>query len=90
MIDTDRLRPKLSPLDWYKLGSSVLFAVLGGFVLIRALIRHPAQGMVTQLLLGGLIFLYGGYRLWAAYRNLRRLLAAPKREPGDEPDQELR
>jgi hypothetical protein len=72
MIDPERITPKLSPLDWYKVGSSILFIALGGFILIRGLVR---KGTVTELLLGGLILVYGGYRVWMAARTLRRLRA---------------
>lgn len=82
MMDTDRLRPRLSPLDWYKLGSSVLFVGLGGFILVRALLTLGRRGSITQIVLGGLIFLYGLYRIWAAIRNLRRL----QREAREEQD----
>jgi len=79
MIDTDRLTPKLSPMDWYKIGSSILFIILGSFILIRVLVR---KGTVTELILGGLILVYGLYRVWSAARNLKRLLAAHNPDAG--------
>ncbi len=66
-------RVKLSPLDWYKIGSSILFVVLGGFIIIRYLIATQKR-FATPLIIGGLIFAYGIYRIIAAYRNLRRIL----------------
>jgi hypothetical protein len=71
---------KLSPLDWYKLLSSVAFVVLGGFIIIRFL-SASSKRYVTPLIIGGLIFAYGLYRLIAAYRNLHRLLNASKESP---------
>jgi hypothetical protein len=71
MIKPKRVR--LSPLDWYKIGSSFLFVVLGGFIIVRFLISSQKR-YATPLIIGGLIFAYGIYRVIAAYRNLRRIL----------------
>jgi uncharacterized membrane protein HdeD (DUF308 family) len=83
MISPDQLkiRPKLSPLDWYKLGSSVLFVVLGGFLVFRYLFAPPGKRFITALVLGLLILGYGVFRLWLAYRSLRRIFRATKEKP---------
>jgi uncharacterized membrane protein HdeD (DUF308 family) len=83
MISPDQLkiRPKISPLDWYKLGSSVLFVVLGGFLVFRYLFAATGKRFITSILLGGLILGYGIFRLWLAYRNLRRIFRAAKEKP---------
>jgi hypothetical protein len=60
-------------MDWYKLGSSLLFIVLGGFLFFRFIFTTQKR-FWTQLILGGLILTYGIYRLIGAYRNLRRIL----------------
>lgn len=60
-------------MDWYKIGSSALFVILGGFIIIRYLVASQKR-YVTPLIMGGLIFAYGLYRVISAYRNLRRLL----------------
>jgi uncharacterized membrane protein HdeD (DUF308 family) len=71
MINPKRVR--LSPLDWYKIGSSILFVVLGGFIVVRFIISSQKK-YATPLIIGGLIFAYGIYRVIAAFRNLRRVL----------------
>ena len=81
MINPEHLKPKLSPLDWYKLGSSVLFVVLGGFLIFRFLFAAAGKRFITSLLLGGLIFGYGVFRLWLAFRNLRKLLRNAQEPP---------
>jgi len=83
MISPDQLkiRPKISPLDWYKIGSSVLFVVLGGFLIFRFLFASAEKRFITTLILGGLIFGYGIFRLWLAYRSLRRIFRAAKEKP---------
>jgi hypothetical protein len=47
--------------------------VLGGFIIVRYLISSQKK-YATPLIIGGLIFAYGIYRVIAAYRNLRRTL----------------
>ena len=71
MIKPKRVR--LSTLDWYKIGSSIAFVVLGGFIVIRYLISSQKK-YATPLIIGGLILAYGAYRVIYAYRNLRRVL----------------
>jgi hypothetical protein len=66
-------RARLLPLDWYKIGSSILFVVLGGFIIVRYLVSLQKK-YATPLIIGGLILAYGIYRVIAAYRNLRRIL----------------
>jgi uncharacterized membrane protein HdeD (DUF308 family) len=78
MINPEHLKPKLSPLDWYKLGSSVLFVVLGGFLVFRFLFAATGKRFITALVLGLLILGYGIFRLWLAYRSLRRAFREPK------------
>jgi hypothetical protein len=72
MISPNRPILKLSPMDWYKLGSSLLFVILGGFIIVRFLLASPRR-YVTPLIMGGLILAYGLYRVIAAYRNLREI-----------------
>jgi hypothetical protein len=81
MINPEHLKPKLSPLDWYKLGSSVLFVILGGFLIFRFLFAAAGKRFITTLLLGGLIFGYGIFRLRLAYRSLRRIFRASQEPP---------
>ena len=77
MINLNQKRPRLLPMDWYKIGSSALFVILGGFIIIRYLIASQKR-YFTPLIMGGLIFAYGLYRVISAYRNLRRLLREAK------------
>lgn len=75
MIDVNRLRPRISPLDVWRIVTSFLFVGFGvyfvGRFLFQVLSGRPA--MWSQLLLGGLILLYGLYRVWSAGRNYRRM-----------------
>ena len=75
MIDTDRLRPRISPLDIWRIGASLLFVAFGGYFIVTFIIHrlghHPRAW--TQLMLGGLILLYGIYRLVSGWRNYRRM-----------------
>jgi TRAP-type C4-dicarboxylate transport system permease small subunit len=75
MLDTDRLRPKLSPLDIWRIGASFMFLAFGGYFAVTFLLslRHDPHRPWSQLLLGVLILLYGAYRVAAAWRTWRRL-----------------
>ena len=75
MIDIDRLRPRLSPLDYWRIGASILFLGFGGYFFVRFIIsRIRGQPHAwTELIFGGLILLYGIYRLWSGWRFIKRL-----------------
>lgn len=69
------IHPKLSPFDWWRIGASVMFLVFGLFFTGRFVIGR-LQGSVrpwSELLLGVLILLYAGYRLWSVVRYLKSL-----------------
>ena len=85
MIDTDRLRPKISPLDVWRLASSFVFVGFGVYFVVRFLLRiGRSQPLVwSQLLFGVLILLYGVYRLWGARRNYRRMQEELRRPPAE-------
>ena len=65
MLDSDRLRPKISPLDVWRVGASVLFLVFGGYFIVTFLLSlgREVHRPWTQLMLGCLVLLYGVYRL---------------------------
>ena len=75
MIDMDRLQPKLSPLDYWRIGASIMFLGFGGYFTVRFVISRVrgAPHAWTELILGGLILLYGCYRLWSAWRYVKRI-----------------
>jgi hypothetical protein len=78
MIDTDRLRYRIGPLDIWRIGASFLFVGFGLYFVVTFLfsLLRTEHRPWTQLLLGGLILMYGAYRLWAGFRNIGRLRAA--------------
>ena len=77
MIDTDRLRPRLGPLEIWRIGASFLFLGFGGYFTATFLLSllRPQHRPWSQLLLGVLIMLYGLYRLLSGLRNYRRISA---------------
>jgi hypothetical protein len=93
MIDTDRLRPRIGPLDVWRIGASFLFLGFGGYFIVTFLLsltgsKHRPW---SQLLLGGLILLYGLYRLISGFRNYRLMIAEGKSNQsaiGDQPRDE--
>ena len=87
MIDPNRLRPKISPFDWYRLGSGVLFFVLGGYLIFRYIFTPATKRFVTPLVLGGLIIIYGVFRFWMSFRNFRRMLKNQKDTENKETEQ---
>jgi hypothetical protein len=74
MIDTDRLRPKISPLDIWRIGASIVFVGFGAYFSVRFAISRLSgtPHAWTELILGLLILLYGLYRLIAAWRYFKR------------------
>ena len=75
MIDPDRIQPKISPLDVWRIGASFIFIGFGIYFIGAFLLSlvHQQHRPFTTLLLGGLILLYGGWRLWSGWRNYKRM-----------------
>jgi len=82
MLDSDRLRPKVSPLDVWRIGASVMFLAFGGYFIVTFLLSlgKEAHRTWTQLMLGCLVLLYGVYRLVSGLRNWRRLTREPSQD----------
>jgi hypothetical protein len=87
MLDSDRLRPKISPLDVWRVGASILFLAFGGYFIVTFLLSlgREVHRTWTQLILGCLVLLYGVYRLWSGLRNWRRLTREPQDRVNVEP-----
>jgi hypothetical protein len=83
MLDSDHYRPKITPLDTWRVGASILFLAFGGYFIVNFLVHlgKPVHRTWTQLMLGCLVLLYGVYRLVSGIRNWRRMTREP---PGDD------
>jgi len=84
MIDTDRLRPRISPLDVWRIGASFIFVGFGAYFILVFLyhLARPPHRTYTQLLLGILILTYGVWRLWSGLHNYRLM----RRDRSQDPD----
>jgi hypothetical protein len=82
MLDSNRYRPKVTPLDVWRIGASILFFAFGGYFVTTYLLSlgKPVHRTLTQLILGCLVLLYGVYRLVAGIHNWRRLTQEPHDE----------
>jgi hypothetical protein len=71
---------KFSPLDVYKIFSSIIFLGIGSFFVYQGVSK---KGYMTWLSFGLIILAYGLFRVWVAYRLIRNIRKS-QQQPSDQ------